>query len=76
VIYLSNNGFKVINIGIKMNGAISGGVSKGGSSAIGMSGLLVKSTAVMRDNLQAMAEMGITIPVMLGGAALTRSFVA
>jgi len=43
--------------------------------AIGMSGLLVKSTAVMKENLESMAQMGITIPVLLGGAALTRSFV-
>ena len=43
--------------------------------AIGMSGLLVKSTAVMKDNLEAMAELGMEIPVLLGGAALTRAFV-
>jgi 5-methyltetrahydrofolate--homocysteine methyltransferase len=75
-IILSNNGFKVINIGIKTElEQYLEEYRKGGVHAIGMSGLLVKSTAVMRDNLQAMAEMGITIPVMLGGAALTRSFV-
>jgi 5-methyltetrahydrofolate--homocysteine methyltransferase len=75
-IILSNNGFKVINIGIKTELQQYLDVMKEKNvQAIGMSGLLVKSTAVMRDNLQAMAEMGITIPVMLGGAALTRSFV-
>jgi 5-methyltetrahydrofolate--homocysteine methyltransferase len=75
-IILSNNGFKVINIGIKTDlEQYLDEIKKGNIHAIGMSGLLVKSTAVMRDNLEELANIGITIPVLLGGAALTRSFV-
>ncbi|WP_294958994.1 methionine synthase [Sulfurovum sp.] len=75
-IILSNNGFKVINVGIKTElQAYLDVMNEKSIQAIGMSGLLVKSTAVMKDNLETMAEMGLEIPVMLGGAALTRSFV-
>ncbi len=75
-IILSNNGFKVINVGIKVQlETYLETMEANNIQAIGMSGLLVKSTAVMKDNLETMAEMGITIPVLLGGAALTRSFV-
>lgn len=75
-IILSNNGFKVINIGIKTELEEYLEIMKSKEiHAIGMSGLLVKSTQVMRDNLEMMAEKGITTPVLLGGAALTRSFV-
>ena len=75
-IILSNNGFKVVNVGIKTDLQEYLDVVEAQSiQAIGMSGLLVKSTAVMKDNLEAMAEMGMEIPVLLGGAALTRSFV-
>ncbi|HEX5623686.1 MAG TPA: methionine synthase [Sulfuricurvum sp.] len=75
-IILSNNGFKVINVGIKTELEEYLDVMKSKEiHAIGMSGLLVKSTQVMRDNLETMASMGITVPVLLGGAALTRSFV-
>jgi len=75
-IILSNNGFKVINIGIKVElEQFLETMDKNNIQAIGMSGLLVKSTAVMRDNLEEMAKRGIKIPVLLGGAALTRSFV-
>ena len=75
-IILSNNGFKVINVGIKTELQQYLDVMKEHNiQAIGMSGLLVKSTAVMRDNLETLANMGITIPVLLGGAALTKSFV-
>jgi len=75
-IILSNNGFKVINIGIKTELQEYLDAMKDNSiQAIGMSGLLVKSTAVMKDNLEQMAEQGIEIPVLLGGAALTRGFV-
>ncbi|MDP3267187.1 MAG: methionine synthase [Sulfuricurvum sp.] len=75
-IILSNNGFKVINVGIKTELDKYLDVMQTNSiHAIGMSGLLVKSTQVMKDNLETMASMGITIPVLLGGAALTRSFV-
>ncbi len=75
-IILSNNGFKVINIGIKTElSEYLDVMGEKSIQAIGMSGLLVKSTAVMRDNLEEMARLGIAIPVLLGGAALTRSFV-
>ena len=75
-IILSNNGFKVINVGIKTDLETYLEAHKEHTvQAIGMSGLLVKSTAVMKDNLETMAEMGMDIPVLLGGAALTRSFV-
>jgi 5-methyltetrahydrofolate--homocysteine methyltransferase len=75
-IILSNNGFKVINVGIKTELDEYLDVMKSKEiHAIGMSGLLVKSTQVMKDNLETMTSMGITIPVLLGGAALTRSFV-
>ncbi len=75
-IILSNNGFKVVNIGIKCDLDQYLEVAENRSiQAIGMSGLLVKSTAVMRDNLEEMAKRGITTPVLLGGAALTRGFV-
>ena len=75
-IILSNNGFKVINVGIKTDlETYLEAHAEHKVQAIGMSGLLVKSTAVMKDNLETMAEMGMEIPVLLGGAALTRSFV-
>ncbi|GIT98322.1 5-methyltetrahydrofolate--homocysteine methyltransferase [Sulfurovum sp. TSL1] len=75
-IILSNNGFKVVNVGIKTElQEYLDIVEKQSIQAIGMSGLLVKSTAVMKENLETMAEMGMEIPVLLGGAALTRSFV-
>ncbi|MBD3809706.1 MAG: homocysteine S-methyltransferase family protein, partial [Sulfuricurvum sp.] len=75
-IILSNNGFKVINIGIKTELEEYLEVMNSKSiHAIGMSGLLVKSTQVMKENLEIMAAKGIEIPVLLGGAALTRSFV-
>jgi 5-methyltetrahydrofolate--homocysteine methyltransferase len=75
-IILSNNGFKVVNIGIKCELEQYLEVADNQNiQALGMSGLLVKSTAVMKDNLEAMAAKGLEIPVLLGGAALTRSFV-
>lgn len=75
-IILSNNGFKVINIGIKTDlEQYLEEIKKGDIHAIGMSGLLVKSTAVMKDNLEELTRLGISLPVLLGGAALTRSFV-
>ena len=75
-IILSNNGFKVVNIGIKCELEQYLEVADNQNiQAIGMSGLLVKSTAVMKDNLETMAAKGLEIPVLMGGAALTRSFV-
>ncbi|HHH37410.1 MAG TPA: methionine synthase, partial [Epsilonproteobacteria bacterium] len=75
-IILSNNGFKVVNIGIKAD--ISDFIKayhEHNADAIGMSGLLVKSTAVMKDNLEELQKAGIDVPVLLGGAALTKKFV-
>ncbi len=75
-IILSNNGFKVENIGIKAD--LSSFIEKfeeSKASAIGMSGLLVKSTAVMKENLEELTKQGIKVPILLGGAALTKSFV-
>ena len=75
-IILSNNGFKVINIGIKADlQDFLSAMKKHNANAIGMSGLLVKSTAVMKENLEMMRSMGIDIPVILGGAALNDKFV-
>jgi 5-methyltetrahydrofolate--homocysteine methyltransferase len=75
-IILSNNGFNVVNIGIKAElDDFLRALKENDAHAVGMSGLLVKSTAVMKDNLEAMAAQGIDVPVLLGGAALTRSFV-
>ncbi len=76
-IILTNNGFRVVNIGIKQHiGAIIEAAEEHSADAIGMSGLLVKSTVVMRDNLLELNERGLAhYPVLLGGAALTRTFV-
>ncbi|MBA2493695.1 MAG: B12-binding domain-containing protein, partial [Acidobacteria bacterium] len=75
-IILTNNGYKVINLGIKQPIDEILRVYEGTHcDAIGMSGLLVKSTLVMRDNLEIMNERGIKIPVILGGAALNRRYV-
>ncbi|PSB04905.1 methionine synthase [Merismopedia glauca] len=75
-IILSNNGYKVVNIGIKQPVEnIIEAYEKHQADCIAMSGLLVKSTAFMKDNLQVFNERGITVPVILGGAALTPKFV-
>ncbi|MFA6196096.1 MAG: methionine synthase [Sulfurimonas sp.] len=75
-IILSNNGFKVINLGIKVDlENFVKTLKESNASALGMSGLLVKSTQVMKENLEALKAEGIAIPVLLGGAALTRSFI-
>ncbi len=75
-IILSNNGFKVQNLGIKVELEDFIQATKDGHiSAFGMSGLLVKSTQVMQENLKALKAEGIDIPVLLGGAALTRTFI-
>src|SRR5437868_5887299 len=75
-IILTNNGYRVINLGIKQPiDNILQAYEEHGADAIGMSGLLVKSTLIMRDNLELMNERGITVPVVLGGAALTRRYV-
>jgi 5-methyltetrahydrofolate--homocysteine methyltransferase len=75
-IILSNNGYKVINIGIKQPvDNIIDAYEQHKADCIAMSGLLVKSTAFMKDNLATFNERGITVPVILGGAALTPKFV-
>lgn len=76
-IILSNNGYRVVNIGIKQPiNTILSEVQAHKCQVIGLSGLLVKSTLVMRDNLLEMNERGLSnYPVILGGAALTRGYV-
>jgi 5-methyltetrahydrofolate--homocysteine methyltransferase len=75
-IILTNNGYEVINLGIKQPvEAIIEAQQKHNADCIAMSGLLVKSTAFMKDNLAAFNEAGIDVPVILGGAALTPRFV-
>jgi len=75
-IILTNNGYKVFNLGIKMSiDDILKAAKEHQADAIGMSGLLVKSTAIMKENLEEMNKRGIQTPVLLGGAALTRRFV-
>jgi len=75
-IILTNNGYKVINLGIKCPvETMLSAYAEHKADTIGMSGLLVKSTAIMKENLEVMNERGLEIPVILGGAALTRRFV-
>src|SRR5271156_5490488 len=77
-IILSNNGYEVVNIGIKQPvSAIIAAAEEHNADVIGMSGLLVKSTVVMRDNLAELSSRGLANrwPVLLGGAALTRAYV-
>ncbi|WP_405095910.1 methionine synthase [Micromonospora sp. NBC_01412] len=77
-IILSNNGYEVVNIGIKQPiTAILDAAEQHRADVIGMSGLLVKSTVIMKENLAEMAERGVAErwPVLLGGAALTRAYV-
>jgi 5-methyltetrahydrofolate--homocysteine methyltransferase len=75
-IILTNNGYKVWNLGIKqpIENIISAAVERK-ADCIGMSGLLVKSTVIMKENLDVLNQRGIGIPVILGGAALTRRYV-
>jgi 5-methyltetrahydrofolate--homocysteine methyltransferase len=77
-IILTNNGYDVVNIGIKQQVAdIIKAAEEHDADVIGMSGLLVKSTVVMRENLSELGSRGLAKkwPIILGGAALTRSFV-
>ncbi|GAA2778009.1 methionine synthase [Saccharopolyspora taberi] len=77
-IIVSNNGYEVVNLGIKQPiNAILDAAEEHEVDAIGMSGLLVKSTVIMKDNLEEMNARGIAdkYPVLLGGAALTRAYV-
>ena len=77
-IILSNNGYEVVNLGIKQPvSAILEAAEDKAADAIGMSGLLVKSTVVMKENLEELNSRGLAEkwPVLLGGAALTRAYV-
>jgi 5-methyltetrahydrofolate--homocysteine methyltransferase len=75
-IILTNNGYKVVNLGIKqpIENIISAALEHN-ASCIGMSGLLVKSTVIMKENLDVLNQRDVTTPVILGGAALTRRYV-
>src|SRR5690606_14548455 len=73
-----NNGYEVVNLGIKQPiGAILDAAVDKKADVIGMSGLLVKSTVVMKENLEELNSRGVAdqFPVLLGGAALTRAYV-
>jgi 5-methyltetrahydrofolate--homocysteine methyltransferase len=74
-IILTNNGYTVFNLGIKqpITDILKAAVEKK-ADAVGMSGLLVKSVAVMKENLEEMNARGVRVPVLLGGAALTRDY--
>ena len=75
-IILTNNGFTVENMGIKVPvEQLIEAIRRDAPDAVGLSGLLVKSTVVMKENLEAFNEAGIDLPVVLGGAALTRKYV-
>jgi 5-methyltetrahydrofolate--homocysteine methyltransferase len=77
-IILSNNGYTTVNIGIKQTvNQIIDSATESDVDVIGMSGLLVKSTVIMRENLEELTSRGLATrwPIILGGAALTRSFV-
>jgi 5-methyltetrahydrofolate--homocysteine methyltransferase len=75
-IILTNNGYRVINLGIKQTiDRILEACQEHAADAVGMSGLLVKSTLIMKENLEVMNEREIAVPVILGGAALTRRYV-
>ncbi|MEH0523374.1 methionine synthase [Streptomyces stelliscabiei] len=77
-IILSNNGYNVVNLGIKQPvSAILDAAREHRADVIGMSGLLVKSTVIMKENLQELNQRGMAadFPVILGGAALTRAYV-
>ena len=74
-IILTNNGYTVFNLGIKQPvHDILEAYHEKKADAIGMSGLLVKSVAVMKENLEEMNARGVDVPVLLGGAALTRDY--
>jgi len=75
-IILTNNGYKVVNLGIKVSiEQMVQAANEHRADCIGMSGLLVKSTVIMKENLEVLNERGIDMPVILGGAALTRRYV-
>ena len=74
-IILTNNGYTVYNIGIKQPiSAILAKYNETKANAIGLSGLLVKSVNVMEENLKELVEQGVNVPILLGGAALSRHY--
>ncbi|MDX1815412.1 MAG: dihydropteroate synthase, partial [Thermodesulfobacteriota bacterium] len=76
-IILSNNGYRVYNLGIKVPAeTIIGKAREYGVDAIGLSGLLVKSAIIMKESMLQYGEAGLSMPILLGGAALTEKFVA
>ncbi len=76
-IILSNNGYRVINIGIKMPAErILAEAKRHKADIVGLSGLLVKSAIIMQESMPQYREGGLGVPILLGGAALTRKFVA
>ncbi len=76
-IIFTNNGYEVVNLGIKVGiNEMAAAVQEHAADALGMSGLLVKSTLIMRENLEELNRRGLAeLPVLLGGAALTRTYV-
>ena len=76
-IILSNNGYQVFNLGIKVPAeTIIAKAREVGADLVGLSGLLVKSAIVMKESMPQYKEAGLGVPIMLGGAALTRKYVA
>ncbi len=74
-IILTNNGYTVFNLGIKQPiHDILAAAKEKNAHAVGMSGLLVKSVQVMKENLEEMNALSVKVPVLLGGAALTRDY--
>jgi 5-methyltetrahydrofolate--homocysteine methyltransferase len=72
---LSNNGFRVINLGIRQTASsVMDAVQEHSADAIGLSGLLVSSTEIMREDLEVFRHNDISVPVLCGGAALTEKF--
>ncbi len=75
-IILSNNGYEVVNLGVKVPiEKMMESLRESKADVLGMSGLLVKSVQVMQENLKAMEVAGLRLPVLLGGAALTEDLV-
>jgi len=75
-IILTNNGYRVFNLGVQCAlETMLTAYDQNDADAIGMSGLLVKSTLIMKENLGVLTERGLSVPVILGGAALTRRYV-
>ncbi len=75
-IILTNNGYEVVNLGIKQPvDNVLDAIREHNPDVVGLSGLLVKSTVIMREDLERLTKEGVKVPVLLGGAALTRKYV-